>query len=229
MTTFGEIVEPTSRSTWEDWDDIVPEQTITKLALQESTGILAKVESFIILEGKYLTELVALHSQHELEVLNSITKVNLHIYKEKSLNSYLCVVKDYNLLQSSEIVELLKPFLLVSKNVIAIQTKPLAEYQSSEVTNTDCIIRAVFTSNLASKYLNFNYPRLEQPNIITGLSAGVICMSDFLNLPGVAIICYLECPEEYRIDEVQNLLKKLNIIHNSASRPNTILNSNLYI
>ncbi|XP_013193181.1 uncharacterized protein LOC106136999 [Amyelois transitella] len=228
MASFGEIVEPTSRTTWEDWDDITPEH-LTELILQKSVDTLTNVESFIVLEGKYLSEITSVQSQHELEMINTINEVNLHIYREKSLNAYLCVVKDYNLLQSSEIVELLRPFIVASKNVIAIQTKPLAEYQSSDISNTDCIIRAVFTSNVASKSLNFDYPRLEQPNIITGLSAGVICLSEFLNLPGVAVICYLECTEEFQNDGMQNLLKKLNLIHNSIPRAHNILNSNLYI
>lgn len=56
----------------------------------------------------------------------------------------------------------------------------------------------------------------------------VICLREHLGLSGKAIICYVEHPEEYQVEEVQILLKNLHIIPKN-SKPSNVLNSNLYI
>lgn len=46
---------------------------------------------------------------------------------------------------------------------------------------------------------------------------------------GVAIVCFMEHPEEYQIEEMEKLLQKLEITEKSSSRLNSLLDSNLYI
>lgn len=91
------------------------------------------------------------------------------MYRELDTNRYVVAIKDCNLVLSSEVVELLKPYLDVSHDVVAIQTKPLADYQSNALSVQQCVIRTVTSSKSANKA---NYPKLEQPNIISGISAG---------------------------------------------------------
>lgn len=108
----------------------------------------------------------------KLQHVNSVPEVNMKLYKTEDSNCYICVLKDYNLLLSSEIVELIKPFVTISGDIIAILTKPLVEYQVSELLTEEYFIRSLFTSKPVKKTLGINFPRLEQPNIISGVSAG---------------------------------------------------------
>lgn len=124
----------------------------------------------MILEGRYLAE--SLKMQLKLQHVNSVPEVNMNLYKLEDSYSYICILKDYNLLLSSEIVELIKPFLTLSRDVIAILTKPLVEYQVSELIIKEYVIRSLSTSKPVTKSLGINFPRLEQPNIISGASAG---------------------------------------------------------
>lgn len=81
------------------------------------------------------------------------------------------MIRDYNLILSSEIVEMLKKYINVSTDVIGVLTKPLVEYQVSELVTHDYVIRCLSTSK-PTRDLDKTFPHLEQPNIISGVSAG---------------------------------------------------------
>ncbi|XP_023934116.1 uncharacterized protein LOC112043083 [Bicyclus anynana] len=227
MCTFGEIVEPVSRSTWEDWDDEIPD--IASLQWQQPLDTFNKIETLFILEGKFISECVKMHPQAHLKLINSVLEVNLHLY-EMASNKYVCTIKNYNLLHSSEIVELLKPLIITSDNVVTIQTKTLLEYQTASPVNSPLIIRELSTSKPAPKLWDGKFKRLEQPNIISGVAAGVLCLREHLDLSATTLVYYIEHSEEYQTDEIQQILEKLKIINSICStQVNGILNSNLYI
>lgn len=88
-----------------------------------------------------------------------------------SLESYVCIIYDYDIICSSEIIHLLEKYITNSKEVISMITKPLVEYATSEVCHEECVIRRLSTKNCKNSLLS-KYPCLEQPNIISGISAG---------------------------------------------------------
>ncbi|KAJ8716681.1 hypothetical protein PYW07_003308 [Mythimna separata] len=228
MTTFGEINEPSSRTAWEDWDDVISSENYVDLHLEKTVEVPQQIDTFIILEGRYLYDCIRAH--HQLEVVNASPEVNLRLYRTRKMNNYVCMIRDYNLILSSEIVELLKKYIDVSTDVIAILTKPLVEYQVSELVTKDYVIRSLATSKQSSIGLDINFPHLEQPNIITGVSAGVLSWREITDKPAVALVCYIEHPEELQIQELFNLLEKLKVIpHVEKTHRNNLLNSNLYI
>lgn len=88
------------------------------------------------------------------------------------MNNYVCVIRDYNIVLSCEIVNLVKQYITISNNIICILTKPLVEYQVSERVHKDYVIRSLSTSKQSTNGLDISFPKLEQPNIISGVSAG---------------------------------------------------------
>ncbi|KAJ8723297.1 hypothetical protein PYW08_003209 [Mythimna loreyi] len=228
MTTFGEINEPSSRTAWEDWDDVLCSENYVDLHLEKTVEAPKQIDTFIILEGRYLYDCIRAH--HELDLVNACSEVNLRLYRTRKMNNYVCTIRDYNLILSSEIVELLKPYINISTDVIAILTKPLVEYQVSELVTKDYVIRSLSTSKQSPNTLDINFTHLEQPNIITGVSAGVICWREITDKPAVALVCYIEHPEELQIQELFNFLEKFKVIpHVEKTQHNNLLNSNLYI
>lgn len=228
MSTFGEINEPSSRTAWEDWDDVFVTDDFVNLRLDKEVDVPKEIDTFIILEGRYLYDCVRAH--HDLELVNSNAEVNLCLFKTKKQNNYVCMIRDYNLVLSSEIVELLKKYITISTDVIAIVTKPMVEYQVSELVTKDYVIRSISASKPSTRKLNVHFPNLEQPNIISGVSAGVLCWREIIDKPAVAIICYIEHPEEQQILELYELLERFKIIPDmSKFHRDNILNSNLYI
>ncbi|XP_050348500.1 uncharacterized protein LOC126772256 [Nymphalis io] len=229
MSTFGEIVEPVSRTTWEDWDESYIEDNVTTIQWQLPIEIPKRIETFFILEGKFLADYIKVQSQDHLKFLNSNIGVNLYLYELMSSDNYVCTVKDYNLLKSSEIIELLKPFIYKSEDVITIQTKPLMEYQTASLGMQSWVIRKLTTSILSKKSWDFNFAKLEQPNILSGVAAGAVCLREHINLSATALVCYIEHIEEYQTNEIHKLLEKLEIIDTCSVKCNGILSSNLYI
>ncbi|XP_068617328.1 uncharacterized protein PSMG1 [Battus philenor] len=227
MTFFGEIVEPVSRTIWEDWDDAIPNCEYSKLQWECPTEINKEIDTFFIIDGKHLVHFIDLQSQL-LELINEIKEIGLKLFEIKTLNKYLCVVKDYNIVLSSEIVELLQPYLETCRNVITIQTNPMSEYRSTQVQIQPCLVRGIYTSAelVSSRY---EFPRLEQPNILSGVAAGVITLREQLNLKGIALLCYIEYTEYYQVEELQKLLNSLDIGPIFQSSTSSVLSSNLYI
>ncbi|CAH0720053.1 unnamed protein product, partial [Brenthis ino] len=229
MTTFGEIVEPCSRTTWEDWDEINTERDITILQWKLPLKVPHNVNTLFVLDGKFLSDCIKVQPKDNLKLVNSIPEVNAHMYEVKSGDQFVFTIKDYNLLQSSEIAELLKPILCKSTDVITIQTKPLMDYQTANGSIHSCIIRQLNTSTLSNKFQNYMYSKLEQPNILSGISAGAICLREHMSLPAIALVYYMEHVEQFQTNEIQILLEKLQIIEKSNAIFNSILTSNLYI
>ncbi|XP_022828264.1 uncharacterized protein LOC111357695 [Spodoptera litura] len=227
MTTFGEINEPSSRTAWEDWDEVLFTENYIELRLEKEIEVPKQIDTFIILEGKYLFDCVRAH--HELELVNASPEVNLRLFKTKKLNNYVCMIRDYNLILSSEIVEMLKKYINVSTDVVGVLTKPLVEYQVSELVTNDYVIRCLSASQPTSD-LDKTFPHLEQPNIISGVSAGALCWREVNDKPAMVIVCYIEHPEEVQIQELNNLLEKFKVIpHVEKTHRDNLLNSNLYI
>lgn len=159
-----------------------------RLKWLKKTEVPQEVECITIFEGKYMSDYIKMQS-HNLELLNSVTEIAMQLYKVNTCNRYICTIRDYNVVQSSKIIELLKDYLLISKEVIAVQTKPLPEYHSMTPAQ-DCIIRTVATTKPTSKP-EFIYPKLEQPNIISGVSAGgIIIVCVFLILGIKEMVCF---------------------------------------
>ncbi|XP_028038019.1 uncharacterized protein LOC114248806 [Bombyx mandarina] len=226
MNNFGEIIEPSSRTTWEDWDENNSStDTQTNLQFQKHIEIPNDIEIFILLEGKYLAHSIK-QNVCNLELINSVPEISLKIYKMHSLESYVCIIYDYDIICSSEIIHLLEKYITNSKEVISMITKPLVEYATSEVCHEECVIRRLSTKNCKNSSLS-KYPCLEQPNIISGISAGVVCLREHLDLSALALVFYTEYPEEHEQNEIHKILENFHFKFNP--KPNGILNSNLYI
>lgn len=107
-----------------------------------------------------------------MELINCVPEVHLHMYRIISYNKYIVVIRDYNLLQTNDLLEFLKPLLIQAHDVMVVQTKPLADYMSLEpLGNQNSVIRTVVTTKPGAA-ADTPYPRLEQPNMITGVAAG---------------------------------------------------------
>ncbi|CAK1585445.1 unnamed protein product [Parnassius mnemosyne] len=229
MSLFGEVVEPISRNIWEDWDEIIIERddSNSKLHWDNEVVINKTIDSFYLLDGKYLKQFV--NTTH-LQLINTVKEVNLNIYEihTHTHNKYICTIMDYNLILSSEIVQLLQPYFEFCKNVLTVQCISMSEYRTNQLNIQPCLIRGIYTSK-ALNTSELDIPKLEQPNILSGVPAGVITLRQHLDQMGIALICYVEYTEDYQIEELQKLLHKLEIGSNIQKGPSIVLNSNLYI
>ncbi|VVC96760.1 unnamed protein product [Leptidea sinapis] len=225
---FGEIFEPATRTAWEDWDDDLLSNE-SKLVWQSPLEVPKNIKLLIILDGKFTSDCIRLQKQESVELINSIKNINLCLYKVKYSDSYICVLKDYDLLYSSEIVELLREILIASRDVVSVLNKPIMEYQTTHTRNHSCVIRSLCTSIKSSNLKGLHFTRLEQPNIISGVTAGVLSLREHLNLPATAVLYYLEFLESHQMKAIHNLLENFSVSYETNIGSNNIVNSNLYI
>lgn len=161
----------------------------SRVKFLDSAGRPKEIGTLFVIEGKYLADCIKLQSHLKLELISTVTEANLNIYKAEN-SDYLCTVRDYSLIMSSQIVELLRPLLQDCADVVAIQTKPLSGYQTTNLFPQNCIIRTVSASVTLARKLD--YPLLEQPNIISGVSAGGITLCViFYAVTSIALILKL--------------------------------------
>lgn len=138
----------------------------------KDVAVPAEAQTFFILEGRHIADSIKSLTKYKLELVNVIQPLNINIYRTEGSESYVCVLRDYNLLLASEIVELLKLYITGSKDVIAVLTKPIVEYQASEYMGQEYIMRSLSTTKPPLLSLVNTIPKLEQPNIISGVTAG---------------------------------------------------------
>ncbi|XP_045490689.1 uncharacterized protein LOC110998280 [Pieris rapae] len=230
MSLFGEIVEPGTRVAWEDWDDVSQGTENTELKWTNILEVSDTVDLLLILDGKQLSDTVKLQEQDSIELINTVKEASLSLYKIKLRNAYICILKDYNLLLSSAIVELLREFIEKSKDIIVFLNKPLAEYQTSNLTyHQPCVVRCLKTTKNLTNSHGLNFPKLEQPNIISGVAAGVMTLREHYNLAAMAVVIFMEYLENSKLEEVYSLLQNLDISVSTNQMPNSVANSNLYI
>lgn len=134
--------------------------------------MLDKIDILYILEGQYLSDCIKSQPQHFMQLINSVPVENLQLYKLKSANKYVCTLKNYNLLHSSRLVELLKDIIYNSSDILVLTTKAISEYQSTNTKSQSCIVRKLNTSLPSNIFIDIKHKTLEQPNIITGVPAG---------------------------------------------------------
>ncbi|XP_038213867.1 uncharacterized protein LOC119833767 [Zerene cesonia] len=229
MSLFGEIVEPGTRSSWEDWDDAAVENDTPELKWPNNLNIPDTIDLFIIFDGKRISEAVKLQSQDSLELVATVREACLQLYKIKLRNAFICVLKDYSLLLTTDIVELLREFLEKSNEVLVLVNKPITDYHTNTESCQSCLVRSMCTTIGPDNRDGLNFSKLEQPNIISGVAAGVVTLREHLDLPAKVVIYYIEYSENYQMAGLYNYLQKLDVSIVTHTVPNNIINSNLYI
>ncbi|XP_072932751.1 uncharacterized protein PSMG1 [Epargyreus clarus] len=227
MSTFGEISEPSSRATWEDWDDLAGDGQLPELQWETPLELPEKVDNFVLIESR--DDSILSEEKKNILEINCIKKANLRLYKTQTgANKYICIIKDCDMMLSSDVVKLLKDIITRSKVIVTIVVKSICEYQTEQPTLQSCIIRKVTTTNKLN-LMKIDYPKLEQPNIISGVSAGVFNLREHLGLSATSLVFYMESSTEYQIEDMQKLLQKIDISQARQIKQSSILNSNLYM
>ncbi|XP_045499236.1 uncharacterized protein LOC123696896 [Colias croceus] len=229
MSLFGEIVEPGSRTSWEDWDDPSMENNTPELKWPNNLNIPDEIDLFIIFDGKRITEAVQIRPQHSLQLVATVKDIGLELYKLRRQKAFICLLKDYNFLLTTDIVELLRVFLEKSEEVLVLVNRPISDYYSNTNLCHSCIVRTLCTTITPEIDLDLNFPKLEQPNIISGVAAGVVTLREHLDLPAKVVIYYVEYSENYQMPGLFHFLQNLNVYYDMHAMPSNLINSNLYI
>lgn len=139
----------------------------------------------------------------------------------------ICVVEEKDLSFFSPIAASLDPWIRAARNVCAVTFQSTASFKGEEVTESvdGCFVRGVNSSQLS------HIKELEVPNIVTGVSAGVISYCKFNNRPASAFVIYMEAPlfDSFSTKPLIKLLKDLKVPCDDSYTYKYKSNSNLYL
>uniref|UniRef100_A0A336MA93 Proteasome assembly chaperone 1 n=1 Tax=Culicoides sonorensis TaxID=179676 RepID=A0A336MA93_CULSO len=211
---FGEIVEPTSRAFWNDYDEIGDErQEFPEIKWiwqneENQPQLPSDLEIFLIVEGFGVLDFmnsILLKNQSPVCHL-SIGQASIYHLPNQKLAVCLTDEKDLNYF--SPMTTAMDPWMKAAKNVYAISFHSASTYKGEEISETvdGCFIRGVNSKSESIK-------ELEVPNIITGISAGVVSYCKFHKREASAFVVYMESPifDSITTKPIIKLFKELNV------------------
>lgn len=173
-----------------------------------------------------------------LDVLNSILlksrtptchlKVGqASIYQLDEHKLAVCLVEEKDLSYFSPIAASLEPWINIARNVFAVTFHSTANFKGEEVTESvdGCFVRGI--NNTTIKHIK----ELEIPNIVTGVSAGVMNFCKFHDKAASCFVIYMEAPifDSFSTKPLIKLLKDLKVPCDDTYTYKYRSNSNLYL
>uniref|UniRef100_A0A182VX70 Proteasome assembly chaperone 1 n=1 Tax=Anopheles minimus TaxID=112268 RepID=A0A182VX70_9DIPT len=240
---FGEIVEPSTRAFWDDYDEEAAEEQTTSTNLewiwysdqeesseeQELQKTLQEPFHFVIVEGQKVGSFVGkvlLNGQAKPICQLSCGTVSVfHLTTEKLL---LCVSEELDPNLFGLITQRLSRWLDVAETVSTVSLQPavlykgLTEHEQEKV----CFIKALTGSRMLG-----DIGLLEAPNVITGVAAGVASYRKFVGKGAAVYGCYLDSVilDSVSSEPILRLLKALRVPCADRYELKFKMSSNLYL
>ncbi|XP_055638939.1 uncharacterized protein LOC129776972 [Toxorhynchites rutilus septentrionalis] len=229
---FGEIIEPSTRAFWDEYDendeDRSPLEPLQWEWLNEdgTEEKLDQVKLLLVLEGQGISDFVATAVLKGGLPICRLNHGAVNIYYDSQSGLLVCSSEEKDLNLFSLITDKLAMWLDIAEQVVAIAFHPKVMHKGTPITDAEevCFIRRINGQMT-------RYQELEAPNVITGISAGVLCYRKFKQLEASVYACYMDSPilDSVSTKPVLELMKSLSIdCDNSYSLKNRI-SSNLYL
>lgn len=166
------------------------------------------LDVFLIVEGfGVLDFLNSVLLKHKTPVCHlSIGQATIYHLPESKVAVCLTDEKDLNYF--SPMTSALEPWIKAAKNIYGITFHSSSTYKGEEVMET---VDGCFVRGVNSKFDTVK--ELEVPNIITGITAGIVTYCKFHKLEASAFIVYMEAPifDSITTKPIIKLLKRMNI------------------
>ncbi|XP_055607780.1 uncharacterized protein LOC129755359 [Uranotaenia lowii] len=230
---FGEIVEPSSRAFWDDFDegqeeDAAPVEPLNWEWMNED-GIehkFEKIQHLLILEGQGILAFVSTAVLKGKVPLCQLSNGTTRIYNLAEKHLMVCVSEEKELNSFGRITEKMGPWLLSAEQVSAVTIVPNVMHKGTPDVEKEqvCFLRAV---NGQVKEIR----ELEAPNVLTGLAAGALGYRKFHDKTASAYACYLDSPtlDSVATKPILKLLKSLSIDCDESYELKFRTSSNLYM
>ncbi|XP_050071995.1 uncharacterized protein LOC126559865 [Anopheles maculipalpis] len=243
--SFGEIVEPSTRAFWDDYDDeAVDEQVSHANNLewiwyndQEETSEEQSMQKtlqapfhFVIIEGQKVFSFIGkvlLDGQCKPICQLSCGTVSMfHLPAEKLL---LCVSEELDPNLFGQITHRLSAWLDAAETVSSISLQPAVLYKglTEQEQEKVCFIKALTANRILD-----DIGLLEAPNVITGVAAGVASYRKFGRKKEAAVYgCYLDSVilDSVSSEPILRLLKALGVPCADRYELKFKTSSNLYL
>ncbi|XP_055547585.1 uncharacterized protein LOC129731529 isoform X2 [Wyeomyia smithii] len=230
---FGEIVEPSTRAFWDDYDeseeDRAPLSPLEWNWLNEDNTEqkIDSIKLFLILEGQAIASFVGTAVLKGRSPIARLKNGSTYIYSIPDQSVLVCLSEEKNLNNFSRITKKLVPWLDLAQQVIAISFQPSVMHKGTSMKDKE---EACFIRSLNGQHSDVK--ELEAPNVITGLSAGALSYRKFTGqLMASAYVCFLDSSvlDSVSSQPVLRLLESLSIECDVNYQLKFVEGSNLYL
>ncbi|XP_076667337.1 proteasome assembly chaperone 1 [Andrena cerasifolii] len=198
VSFFGEVVFPVSRAFWDEEDENGPSETPvhqSELSLRWLKEKPAVINTLIVIEGEMLIdfsrECLCQDSEEACVVEDEKQKKACVIYKVNN-EVYLCIVSPrFDVKFAGKLVDKISNILSTAKRTICITCHHISHFRTAKIPTVPSFLRMLATKNGGS-VCSLKEPLLEQPNIVYGVTAGVLSYAEFMELPSVLYILYTD-------------------------------------
>lgn len=137
------------------------------LSWAKESSLPNEIDLLLLMEGTLAVEF-AKSCLISSDPIDEVSLSKVAFYKIPNTQIIICTSLNDDDTKFGEITLLLQPLLEKSSNVICIQSLSSTRYQNLSVPISNSIIRTLQTTHSTGKLES----RLEQPNILSGLTAG---------------------------------------------------------
>ncbi|XP_038119041.1 uncharacterized protein LOC119769699 [Culex quinquefasciatus] len=228
---FGEIVEPSTRAFWDDYDEgdeeLVPLAPLEWEWLNEDNTELKldQLKHLLIIEGQGIAAFAGTAILKGRSPVCRFHNISVGVYHVPERDLLVCLSEEKELNSFGRITEKLAPWLDVAQQVTAVSFHPSVMHKGTPAEDAEevCFIRSI----------NGSEKGLEAPNVITGLSAGALSYRKFREHAGsaAAYACYLDSPvvDSASAKPILKLFKALSVDCADSYQLKFKAGSNLYM
>nr|XP_033324168.1 proteasome assembly chaperone 1-like [Megalopta genalis] len=198
VSFFGEVVFPVSRAFWDEEDEnesneiAINEPEFSVRWLQEKP---AQIDTLIVVEGEMLIDFsreCLCQSTEEACLVEDKNKTKICIIYQVNNGIYLCDVSPrFDVKFSGKLVDKMSEIFLNTKSTISITSRHISHFKCKDRPVVPAFLRMLVSKN-GQSVCSLKEPLLEQPNIIFGVTAGVLSYAEFMDLPSVLYILYTD-------------------------------------
>ncbi|XP_043258101.1 proteasome assembly chaperone 1 [Colletes gigas] len=232
VSFFGEVVFPVSRAFWDDEDESTPNERTTnqpEFTVRWLKEKPARINTLIVVEGEMLldfTKECLCQSSEEACLVEDENKKKMCIIYQVNDDVYLCIVSPrFNVKFSGKLVDKISDILLSANRTICITCRHVSQFKCNDTPNVPSFLRMLVSKN-GESVCNLKETLLEQPNIVYGVTAGVLSYAEFMELPSVLYVLYAD---HFVLDSLSaEPLLKLFIAMNCAMHDVTFTGKNFF-
>ncbi|XP_055382324.1 uncharacterized protein LOC129612644 [Condylostylus longicornis] len=187
MVDFGEILEPSSRAFWDDFDYDISETNESDdkhfsliewewYTEDKNEPSYASISTFYVIEGTGMQDFLESALIKRQRPIGGLKNKNVLMYHVQTRNQIILFSLENNLNISAVVAKYFKKFLEISEKVYTFSLQSKIHYKNEEtkdVFNSLVIIRSI---NSEIDWIT----EIKSPNFITGIAAGVATIR-FLN------------------------------------------------
>ncbi|XP_060526397.1 uncharacterized protein LOC132702018 [Cylas formicarius] len=225
--SFGEIVEPSTRALIIDDDVELSEAERTEVSWKGKPDPPDDVDLLVFVESNRLIQLAQLILLSNLKLAAKLLGEGVEIYNDGK--QFLVTYSESKTLICGEIVEIFEKWIAKASKIYSVTSSSIVLYQNDEIfPKPETLVRCLTNNGKVP----FDFcEKLEAPNLITGLGAGVLSYCVYKSIKCSLFVIYMDNSPLDSINSKYfvNLMSKMGFVLKNSLLTISTGSSNLYI